>query len=76
MSTAVVALPGQTPRLHLRPLRHGGVLAGLWRGALLGLRRPIREIAATAELRRSGAPVPVPVVSLVSTTLKVPIDTP
>jgi tRNA A-37 threonylcarbamoyl transferase component Bud32 len=61
-STAVVALPGQTPRLHLRPLRHGGVFGGLRRGALLGLRRPIRELAATARLHCAGAPVPVPVV--------------
>jgi tRNA A-37 threonylcarbamoyl transferase component Bud32 len=60
-STAVVALPGRAPRLHLRPLRHGGLLGGLRRGALLGMRRPIRELAATAKLRRAGAPVPEPV---------------
>ncbi len=60
-STAVVALPGQTSRLHLRPLRHGGMLGGLRGGALLGLRRPLRELAATARLHRAGAPVPEPV---------------
>jgi len=59
--TAVVALPGQTSRLHLRPLRHGGALGGLRRAALFGLRRPIRELAATARLHGAGAPVPEPV---------------
>jgi tRNA A-37 threonylcarbamoyl transferase component Bud32 len=59
--TAVVALPGQTSQLHLRPLRHGGVFGGLRRGALLGLRRPLRELAATARLHGAGAPVPEPV---------------
>jgi tRNA A-37 threonylcarbamoyl transferase component Bud32 len=60
-STAVVALPGRTRRVHLRPLRHGGLLGGLWCGALLGVRRPIRELEATAKLRRAGALVPEPV---------------
>jgi len=59
--TAVVALPGGSAHLHLRPVRHGGLLGDLWRGALLGLRRPIHELSATAELLNAGAPVPEPV---------------
>jgi 3-deoxy-D-manno-octulosonic acid kinase len=59
--TAVVTLPGEDARLHLRPVRHGGLFAGLWGGGLLGLRRPIRELAVTTQLASAGAPVPEPV---------------
>lgn len=57
--TAAVALPDGT-RLHLRPLRHGGLLGPLWGDRLLGLRRPLRELRVTAALRARGAPVPRP----------------
>jgi len=56
--TAVVDLPGDAGRLHLRPVLHGGWLAPLWRGRLLGLARPIAELHATEMLRSRGAPVP------------------
>jgi len=59
--TAVIALPGRVERIHLRPVRHGGWLAGLLRGALWGLGRPTRELYATARLAAAGAPVPRPV---------------
>ncbi len=58
--TAVVALAGRRERLHLRPVRHGGLLARLWGDRVLGLGRSLRELEATARLRRSGAPVPAP----------------
>jgi 3-deoxy-D-manno-octulosonic acid kinase len=60
-ATALVALPGRDERLHLRPVRHGGWLGGLWRGRLLGLRRPLAELRVTSELAAAGAPVPRPV---------------
>lgn len=59
--TAVIALPGREERIHLRPVRHGGWLGGLLRGALWGLARPTHEIQATARLSAAGAPVPRPV---------------
>jgi len=60
-STAVVALEGRSERLHLRPVLHGGALAGLWGDRLLGLRRPSEELRTNARLRARGAPVPRPV---------------
>ncbi|HEY5656759.1 MAG TPA: lipopolysaccharide kinase InaA family protein [Myxococcota bacterium] len=59
--TAIVSLSERAPRVHLRPLRHGGLLGSFWRGALLGVGRPVRELEATAKLRAAGAPVPEPV---------------
>jgi 3-deoxy-D-manno-octulosonic acid kinase len=56
--TSSVALPGRTERLHLRPVRHGGWLAPVWRGRLAGLARPIAELHVTEALRARGAPVP------------------
>jgi len=60
-ATAILALPGRAERIHLRPVRHGGLLAPLWRGAILGVARPASELRATARLRDAGAPVPRPV---------------
>jgi tRNA A-37 threonylcarbamoyl transferase component Bud32 len=60
-ATAILALPGRAERIHLRPVRHGGLLAPLWRGAILGVARPVDELRATARLRAAGAPVPRPV---------------
>jgi len=60
-STALLALPDRPERVHLRPVRHGGWLAPLWRGAILGTARPAAELRATARLRAAGAPVPRPV---------------
>jgi 3-deoxy-D-manno-octulosonic acid kinase len=57
-ATAAVALPGSPRRLHLRPVRHGGLLAPLWGDRVVGLRRPIRELRTTETLLRRGAPVP------------------
>jgi tRNA A-37 threonylcarbamoyl transferase component Bud32 len=59
--TAVVSLPGRRERLHLRPLRHGGLLRAAGRDRLLGLARPLGELRALAKLRAAGAPVPIPV---------------
>ena len=56
----MLSLPGRSERLHLRPLRHGGWLAPLWRGGVAGLARARAECESTAVLRRAGAPVPAP----------------
>lgn len=58
--TVVVSLPGSDSQLHLRPVRHGGWLGGILRGALFGLRRPLDELRVTASLAKRGAPVPRP----------------
>lgn len=58
--TMVVSLPGSDAQLHLRPVRHGGWLGGVLRGALFGLRRPLDELRVTASLAERGAPVPRP----------------
>ncbi len=59
--TAVLALPGHRERVHLRPVRHGGLLGPLWGGAILGVSRPTAELEVTARLLAAGAPVPRPV---------------
>jgi 3-deoxy-D-manno-octulosonic acid kinase len=59
--TAVVPLEGRSERLHLRPVQHGGALAGLWGDRLLGPGRPSAELRTNARLRARGAPVPRPV---------------
>jgi 3-deoxy-D-manno-octulosonic acid kinase len=58
--TAVVALPDRGERLHLRPVRHGGLLARAWGSRVVGLARPLAELRVTAALRSRGAPVPRP----------------
>ncbi len=63
-ATAVVALPGRSERLHLRPVRHGGLLARFWGTVVLGPARPLRELEALARLRSAGAPVPAPALSV------------
>lgn len=63
-TNAILALPSQQRRLHLRPLRHGGLLARVTGKRLLGLQRPIDELEVTARLRDRGAPVPEPVMVL------------
>jgi 3-deoxy-D-manno-octulosonic acid kinase len=60
-ATAVLALPDRPERVHLRPVRHGGLLGPLWSGAILGTKRPARELHVTARLFGAGAPVPRPV---------------
>ncbi len=60
-ATAILALPDRAERIHLRPVRHGGLLAPLWREAIWGVTRPAAELRATARLRAAGAPVPRPV---------------
>ncbi|MGH0028314.1 MAG: lipopolysaccharide kinase InaA family protein [Myxococcota bacterium] len=59
-ATAIVALPGREERVHLRPVRHGGLLASLWGERILGLGRPVDELHVTEALARRGAPVPRP----------------
>jgi len=59
--TAIVPLPDRSAKIHLRPVRHGGLLGGLWRGALLGMHRPIRELEVTGQLSHAGVAVPDPV---------------
>ena len=59
-ATSVLSLPDRSERLHLRPLRHGGWLAPLWRDGVAGLARARAEREAPAALRLAGAPVPVP----------------
>jgi 3-deoxy-D-manno-octulosonic acid kinase len=58
--TSVLALPGRAERIHLRPVRHGGLLGPLWSGAVLGPGRPAEELRVTARLLEAGAPVPRP----------------
>lgn len=59
-ATAILALPGRSERIHLRPVHHGGALGPLWRGTLWGSSRPVRELRVNAALARAGAPVPRP----------------
>ena len=59
-ATAILALAGRPERVHLRPLRHGGWLAGLWGDRVAGLRRARAESEVTSSLRAAGAPVPRP----------------
>jgi tRNA A-37 threonylcarbamoyl transferase component Bud32 len=59
--TAVVPLPGRCQRLHLRPVRRGGLLGGLRGDLHFGLGRPVAELRANARLEAAGAAVPHPV---------------
>lgn len=58
----ILDLPGHAERIHLRAVRHGGWLGGLWGTRVAGLGRCIRELEAAAQLRARGAPVPRPAV--------------
>jgi 3-deoxy-D-manno-octulosonic acid kinase len=60
-ATAIVELPDTGVRMHLRPVRHGGLFGGLLGRTLYGLGRPIGELEVTAALRAAGVPVPAPV---------------
>jgi tRNA A-37 threonylcarbamoyl transferase component Bud32 len=60
-ATAILALPGRSERIHLRPVRHGGLFAPVWRGAIWGVARPVAELRANVRLHGAGAPVPQPV---------------
>jgi hypothetical protein len=60
-ATAILALPGRSLRIHLRPVRHGGLFAPVWRDAIWGVARPVAELRAHARLHAAGAPVPRPV---------------
>jgi 3-deoxy-D-manno-octulosonic acid kinase len=62
-ATALVGLPGG-PRVVVRRLRHGGLLAPLLGDRYASPARVLREIDATARLRDAGAPVPEPVLAL------------
>jgi 3-deoxy-D-manno-octulosonic acid kinase len=62
--TALVEVPGSTEKLVLRRLLHGGLLGPLLGSAFLGMRRPLRELRVTAELRKAGAPVPRPALAV------------
>jgi hypothetical protein len=56
-ATSVVELPRRQLRLHLRPVRHGGLLAGLLGGWFLTLSRPRAELHTAATLAARSAPV-------------------
>jgi len=58
--TAVLPLADRKERIHLRPVRHGGLLGPLWCGTVLGPGRPAEELHVTARLLEAGAPVPRP----------------
>ena len=45
-----VPLPGRCRRLHLRPVRHGGLLGGLRGDLHFGLGRTVAELRANARL--------------------------
>jgi tRNA A-37 threonylcarbamoyl transferase component Bud32 len=62
--TALVEIPGSEQKLVLRRLLHGGLLGPLLGRVFLGVRRPVRELRVTAELRSAGAPVPRPALAL------------
>lgn len=63
-ATRVLELPGHTQRIHLRPLRHGGVLRSLWRDRMLGLARAHRELELCVLLRTRAVPIPEPLLLL------------
>lgn len=59
-NNSILALPGTSTRLHVRPLIHGGILARLTTTRFSSLDRPIAELRSTAALSRRGGPVPKP----------------
>jgi hypothetical protein len=58
--TTVILEPREGERLLVRRVLHGGLLGPLLGASLLGLARPLQELAGTALLRSRGAPVPRP----------------
>lgn len=63
-ATALVQLPAGGPRVVVRRLRHGGLLAPLLGDRYASPLRVARELDVTARLREGGAPVPEPVLAL------------
>lgn len=63
-ATALVSVPGGGPRVVVRRLRHGGLLAPLLRDRYVSPARVLGELDATARLREAGAPVPEPILAL------------
>jgi len=58
--TAILELPGSDIRVHIRPFRHGGVLARVTGARLRGLDRPLAELLVGEQLWRRGIPVARP----------------
>jgi tRNA A-37 threonylcarbamoyl transferase component Bud32 len=56
----IVALADRGEKLHVRAIRHGGILAPLWGSKILNLERPRRELGTTLELQRRGISTPRP----------------
>lgn len=56
----ILRLTQAGPRLHLRVLRHGGLLANVLGIRFGGLSRPLSELSVNWRLRVAGAPVPDP----------------
>ncbi len=63
-ATALVSVPGAGPRVVVRRLRHGGLLAPFFGDRYASAGRVLRELDVTARLRAVGAPVPEPVLAL------------
>jgi 3-deoxy-D-manno-octulosonic acid kinase len=59
--TAIVHLPDEPTRVHVRPIRHGGWLGGVLGGHQFGVGRPLSELNVNHRLRAARAPVPHPV---------------
>ena len=59
----IVPLSGRAEKLLLRPQRHGGALAWLWRDFVESPNRSLRELEILRQLRGRDAPVPIPVLA-------------
>lgn len=59
-ATAILRLPGRAERIHLRPVRRGGLVGPLWFDTLWGVERPTAELRTAARLAAAGAPVARP----------------
>lgn len=62
-ANALLPLAGRAERLHLRPLRHGGLLGSFLGDRFLSSQRVRSEFQVTRALARRGAPVPVAVLA-------------